>query len=377
MKSLGVEIINTIKNENNLFLDTVNLEINQFLDKNKDYLDQLFSELNILFSEETLENIANAYNKAFNKHLNTIIYDLQKNKNLSEEYFDGIVGLLNSNQEVVRLLQNYPVNKAIPSEIKSCENDVEEHCYEYTRFEDTITNKKSAKGYLNKYGYYIDNLDKSKNYINKELYTYLKEEYKKIVTKIKEILLVFKNNKISDKYPNYNSLYFIDNHLKNMENFYIRLKKYISEDIFNNYYIPIIENFKENQTSIINNIKQYINDQCTIINGKEQKNDYINDICTAFKRKRIFTCRNGVLYNKTHSDDVCIVSWGTDNYLNLKNLSLNSDVEFDNIYNNFYSLIENKIISYSNIIDELKTIIPSIEEKILNQNKNNNYLIHI
>jgi len=73
LKELGKEIIVKIKEENNLYLDKVDKVINEFLENNRDYLEQLIREINILFSIDSLDKISKSYESAFNRHFNKLI----------------------------------------------------------------------------------------------------------------------------------------------------------------------------------------------------------------------------------------------------------------------------------------------------------------
>ena len=383
LKQMGSNIINKIKDENNLYLKNINESITEFLNQNKEGLFQLISDIDILFSEESIENIAKSFDLAFNRNLEKIENEIDTNKILSEEYFNGMAGLMSNNKEVVRLLENYPVNKTLPKELQPCKclNDIEIHCYDevtaYTSYEDQINSKKISKGYTIKYNGFINKFENSKDFLKSELQSLFKEEYLKMVTQLKEIIQKLKNNKISDKYPEFPQLFFIDNHLKIIDNLYARLNKSISNDIYNNHYIPIIKEYINNQIKKINLIEKFIQEKNKVINIGEEEADVTKDFCTAFNRKRTFTCRNGDHYYITRSEYKCLDSWGSDNEQNVTVLFYNSDEEFQNEYNTFYSRITNLSDSYNNIISDLKKIIPSIESNILDNNKEDNYLNQI
>lgn len=124
---------------------------------------------------------------------------------------------------------------------------VPQHEIYLTRFMDVIYNKARTQGYLTKYNIFKDSFEKYKLYVKEQLYSELLTEYQTFLSKIREILHVFKNIKISDKYPDLNELSFIDNHIRNIDKFYTRLNNYISDDIFNSKYIDRMNNFKETQ----------------------------------------------------------------------------------------------------------------------------------
>ena len=177
-----------------------------------------------------------------------------------------------------------------------------------------------------------------------------------------------------DKFPDFTNLYFIDDHIKYIDELYNRLNRYISNDIFNNYYIPIIKNHIKNETEEIDNIKEYIENKHNIIKKNVMTLGKEKDLCTKFTRKRTFTCRNGAIYNFYPSEDECFNSVGSNNLNDMKKISFNNDKIFEEKFNQFFSTLKNKIDSYNNLIDKLKQNITSIESEILNKNITNNYL---
>jgi len=54
------------------YIRNVNESIKEFLDNKKILLENIFLDLDILFSEEKLEKIAQLYNETFTSHLNKI-----------------------------------------------------------------------------------------------------------------------------------------------------------------------------------------------------------------------------------------------------------------------------------------------------------------
>jgi hypothetical protein len=107
-----------------------------------------------------------------------------------------------------------------------------------------------------------------------------------MINNIKETLQSFKNNKMSDKYPELKDLYFIDNHIKQFDTIYINLNKFISDDKFNQYYLPQIKKYENEKSNEINNIKKYIEEKHKIISPGYTENEYKNDFCTTYNRKK-------------------------------------------------------------------------------------------
>ena len=382
LKNIALDIIIKVKKENNLYLDSVNKTINEFLENNKEYLNQLIRELDILFSNDKLDEISKSYEMALYRHFNKISDKLKDNKDLIYEYFNGMTNLMTNNDSIIELLlSNYTETKTnykVLDRLSFCKtNDKkkEEHCINNTYFKDSIKNRKRGNDYINKYEQFKGKLDISKEFIKSDLKSNIKNEYQNIINKLKGILKSFQSNKISDKNPYYTDLFFINNHIKNIDELYDRLNRYISNDIFNNYFIPIIDDFKYNQTNEIENITNFIDNQDLIINVGTPGNE--NDFCINFERKRTYTCRNGAVYNYEVTEDSCISSLGSNNIEAMNEISFNNDETFEEEFNIFYSPIKDTIDSYNNLINELKKNITSIEMQILDKNITNNYLFLI
>ena len=376
LKEIGGNIAKSIINENNKYIRDVNESIKEFLDNKRIILENLILDLDILFSEEKLEKIAQLYNETFKSHLNKINQSIFENQELTSQYFDEMVNLTKNNKEVVRLLEKHAVDKTIPPDLPKCTPTNDYHCVEYTKYEDNIRTKKKSQGYFIKYNDFKKKFQTSKNFINNDINPFIIEEYKNIVIKLKEILLSFKKNKISDLYPHLSELYFIDDHIKIIDNLYTRLNYYISNDKFNNYYLPLIQNFKIEQTNKIIKIEQYIENQHREINIGETGKEY-KDFCTQFTRIRTFTCRNKAVYKRSKTEDVCLDTWGTNNLQNLKVLSIYSNTTFDNKFNEFYLDVKNDVDNYSSIINQFKEKLLTLESTIINNKDIGNYLLPI
>ena len=372
LKEFSVDIINKIKNENNKYMNTVKKRVNIFLDENKATLFQLISDLEILFSEEKIENIAKIYDMAFNGYLDEITNTINTNKKITDTYFDGMVGIMENDDEIVELFKNYPVDQSLPPD-HPCVDP--KHCWQYTNHTEIIYNKYITQGYINKYNVYMANFYASKEYINGELHTLILEEYKTIISKIKGVLQTFNFNKISDKYPEYSDLNFIDKHINNINNFYNRLNRYISDDKFNNYYLQKIQNYRNNETDVINKIINDTEQKHKKIKVGKIKNDINVDMCTTYKRRKAYTCTNSAVYFYDESQKYdCLNSWETNGHKKIVVPSFTANETLQNEFNSFYSSIKCKIDNYNNLITQLKSIICSIETEILNEQLTNNYL---
>ena len=154
IKKLGNDIIIVINKENNLYLDNMDKVMNDFLEKNKDYLNKLMVEISILFSTQALDKLAKSYNHSLNKYFTQLDNDIKNNKQLTNEYIDYIASLMTDNKQIIKLLTTYNESYEYDEYKKMCKtNDTvnEIHCYNNTYFKDSIKNRKIGKEYLDKY----------------------------------------------------------------------------------------------------------------------------------------------------------------------------------------------------------------------------------
>jgi hypothetical protein len=206
-----INIINTIRNENDDYLNETQKIINKLVN-NKEDLFNLISDLTILFSEN-LEELANLYEKAFNSCLEKINNEVHKNELFANEYFNNLNNIVNNKTKMKELLKNYHIDSShIPRKLF--------WFLHFIKFNDTIGLESITQGYLTKYETYKTNFAKSKQYINNQLFKELLLEYKKTMNKIREVLQNFKNNKLSDKYLNLDELFFVDDHIRSIDNLY-------------------------------------------------------------------------------------------------------------------------------------------------------------
>ena len=368
-----INIINTIRNENDDYLNETQEIINKLVN-NKEDLFNLISNLTILFSEN-LEELANLYEKAFNSCLEKINNELHKNELLANEYFNNLNNIVNNKTKMSQLLKNYHIDSShIPKRYYIFK-------WVFLKFEDTIGLESITQGYLTKYETYKTNFAKSQQYINNQLYKDLLSEYKKPITQIRELLQTFKNNKLSDKYLDLNELSFIDEHLRSIDDLFDRLNTKISDNIFNNKYVGKIIEYKSEREKNISKINQNIENQNIKIKRNNIANDHTNDFCVKFKRKISYGCVNGVVYAVLNKNDYyCFQSPYNSNYLKLIQHSINSDEnlkKFLNTFNSFYSLISQKAKSYNEKIIEFKNSISLLEQKTINKKAVSNSLSQI
>ena len=382
LDSLGINISNAIRNENDEYLNDVNEIINDFLQKNKTVLEQLFMNLTLLFSEESLEILADNYEKDFTNSLKIIESDIDTNKKLSSEYFEKLKNLTEDNIYIIDLLKSYKTDEVNLPYINRVWHDRPNH-YEYlTNFVDSITSKRMTQGYLIKYRKYKNNLEDSKDYIKNKLFKELKNEYQNLLTKLRESLQQIKKNKISDIYPDFPELDFIDKNINLVNEFYIRLNYYFSDDKFNDFYLPQINEFKNNElneiTDIDSNIIEYYHNK---IKTNEIEDDYQNDFCISYLRKKTYTCTNSVITDFYNSDFYCLpLSSESNNDEKLIQISTNwkqKNSEFLTQFNKLYSDLNKIIDSYTSQIINLKKDLLDSESNALKNNDVNQKLENI
>ena len=352
MTTFRVEISKKIKDENDFYIDKIKNNISTFLTENLEQLNNLISDLNILFSEESLKQLSDLFNNAFYSCLNKITNDIKYNEALAKQYFDLLYnGIRNNNVN----FYNYRYW----------------HYYYYYR---------KTNAYISKYNTFIANFDYSITYLNNQLYLDILKEYKTILTNIRERLQSIKNFKITDKYPDFPELEFYNNHIRTVDKLYDRLNKYISDDLFNNKYLkPINDNIKANN-EYISSIKTYINTKHKTINNLDTHGDNKNDYCGGYKYKRCYGCTNCAWYYYQYYISSCHVTQYTNNHLSLIKSSIKSDTNltiFIQKFNDFYSKMNEKINEYNRRLQNLENNFALIKQETLDKNITLNYLSSI
>jgi hypothetical protein len=384
LDNFGVSISNSIRNENDKYLNDVNKIVNSFLNENKKELNDLFLNLTLLFSEESLLFLDKYFKNDLDKSLNKIKTDIETNKKLSQKYFDGVKKVTEYNNDyILELLKNFHTDEEhMPYILERYPDNPETHYRYLEKFVDSISSKGITQGYLSKYQYYKNNIQDSKDYITNSLFKDIKNEYKDKITKFRESFQKLKNCKISDVYPNLPELDFIDKNINQMNEFYDRLNKYISDEQFNNYYLPIINEFKNNQSNEITNIDSNVIEYYhNIIKSKSSKttiNEYQNDYCLYFFRKKTYygTFRHIKKYNET--DYYCFpLNADSNNHEKLIKTSTNSKPNFSEFldkFNKLYSDLNKVINSYNSKIEELKKNLNELKTNALKDNTVNETL---
>ena len=213
-------------------------------------------------------------------------------------------------------------------------------------------------------------MEASKDYINEAMVMDLKFEYKMVISKLKDLLKILKNSKLNDKFKNFEELKFIDDNIQQIEGFYSIINNHFSEKSFNEKYIPWINDYKPTAINKINEIETNIIESNHLkINKFYTASDFTNDFCIAFARKKTYTCTNGDITEVTDSSNYCeIIGSSSDNFKSLITLSIYPDKNFQyfmKYFQLFYSKIDNIVVSYTKLINELSSNLYNYEEQAI------------
>ena len=233
----GKNIINKIKNESEYYTKLVNETVNEFVDNNLESLNSIITDLSILLSDDSLEDLSSSFQYAFNYTLDEIDEEISFNKLLIEKFYNAY---------------NTPIDIAY-IEI----SDINE-------FSILSYEKKINQSYFTNYNILKGNEEALKNYISTKLYDDFFEVYENIIVKFKEKISSLKNNKITDLYPGIKKFFFYNKHMNIIDELNERFIKYFSLDIFNREYLPIINSFITQKTQEIENVISFINSQHNI-----------------------------------------------------------------------------------------------------------------
>ena len=206
----------------------------------------------------------------------------------------------------------------------------------------------------------------------------LLNQYKNVISKIKELLQSVRNNKITELYPDFSNLHFINDNLEKIENVYPILNDALSEKNYNTTFLPQINYYKNKLIKKINETNNNIEKKHNKINTQTTTNDNTNDFCISFRRTKTYTSTNGAIRKYQNSDYYCLpLSDQSNNYKKLQNTEIDSNLELKNFikeFDEYYSKILFNINSYNKKIFELNEIITSIEKDTLEQKKTLYYL---
>ena len=254
IKSLCDEILNKIKIENDIYLGKINNYSNKFLEDNLDDLNDIITDLNIIFSEEALKEIVNSFKESMEESLELLKNKIIDNINLAKEYFIIYNNVINNKALLKTKVQGHYLDYEI----------IKNESFSYSRTHqnvtyDEITGQRITINYLLKFSKFKSSLDYTEFYLSNKLYFNISGQYKKIFTEIKEELQSIINNKLMEKFPNFYEIEFFGNHIKTISQLNTRLYKYFSIDSFNEKLFPIIKENINNNLELVREAKKFIN----------------------------------------------------------------------------------------------------------------------
>ena len=377
--NLGSQIIDSIKDENDDYLKKANAKIHDFLIKHNKTLNELMLNFTTVFSEDTLKELADSYELAFHSSFNKLNNDIENNQKLANDYFSLLADLFSDDNKIVNLLKTFETDAAhLPYYLYYWSR---RHYVYFTKFTDYINKKSKTRVYLNKYNKYKEEMKLAKEYIKDILPMELKYEYKNVITKLKDLLQIIKGSKLNDKFTHFKELEFLENNIKQVDSLYQIINKYFSEQNFTEKYLPELNEYRPYTIEKIDNIEEkIIEPNHLIINQFETANDYNNDFCFAFLRKKVYTCTNGVIYNLESSSNYCEVIENSDNYKSLISLSIYTDTNIQKFmadFERFYSKLNVIVVTYTEIINELSSKLYTFESEAISTSKTTDYYIQL
>ena len=370
--------INEIKNEIDKYENKINIKISNFLKENKEELNSLIYDLYVFFSNESLIELAELYDEAYNSSLNTITNVIEYNEIKARQYFNDLEKFTSNNSYIISIINTTMSFENATDEIVEHLNTWSETHYNTIKYwNETITQRKITKGYVSKYNTYKANLEYSEDYINNQLYLDLINNYKNPIIKLRKALQTIKNNKLNDKYPNYPEIGFSE-HKKIIDVLYNRLNTYLSDDLYNTKYIKPQNEYKSSKNKDIIIIKNYIENKNIIIRNDSISSSYDKDYCVSFQRIKSYLCTNENWQYKDFSDDYCYtVPNYSNNHNELKEISISLDeklIYFNKKFNEFYYDINNIVEIYNSKLKKLNSDLKEIEDEMMNQKVILNYI---
>ena len=365
IRQLCDEIINKIKRENDVYLSKINNYFDIFLDNNSEELNNIISDLVILFSEEGLKDIIDSFELSLNLFSQKITNIINKNIELTKQYFDFYYYLIENNKALQNVLKNHYLNYTYIYEPYYSQDDT----HQMTGI-DIIIGKMRTSAYLTKYNIFMANLNYSEEYLKEEFYFDVMNEYREAFIQMKDELLSLLNNNLLTQFPDFEKLQFLEKHMKIVEKIKTRLDKHFSIDYFINKISIIVDESVKANINSIQSTKEYIKTKHNSFTATQYYDDESNDICVTFKRKVCYGCTN-CNHHTYFLDRFCfILSPYHYNYLEIKKISYEPLKNYGNLsdtLNKFNIKIKEKIDVYNEIIDSFNINITIFKEETLNE----------
>ena len=338
----SVNIINVLNRENNHYINLVKENVNKFINENLGSLNNIIIDLNMLLSNESLEDISYSYQYAFKGSVNAILNDINYYSLLVQKYYNAY------NNNISFALAN----------IKDS-----------SEFKVISYEKKINQSYFNNYNILKSNLGKLKTYITTQLYDDFLDEYKNIIVKLKETLLSIKNNKITDLYPGIKQFNFYNKHTNILDELNNRIDRYFSSELYNKNYLLELNKFNTNATKLIDNIINFMDTQHSILSKLktiEKDTEIGNDYYICFD----MTCSG-----KYASYKYC-AKFYYDQYIYETDFSIYSQGNFKSLekFNDISSTLNEKSNFYNSKLNIEKDSLLNIEKEVIDKNMTKDYL---
>ena len=322
IKNLENKILRDIKAGNNDYKNLIQNQIDYFNEKDRDKVIQLMNDIENILSETILKNLAEEYDKLFENSINSLNNIIENNIKLANQYFNGVKG---------------------------------------TSYR--------TRAFTNKANTYFSIFNQIKDYYENQLRNDLTNLYMNVTNMLKE----FESISIFNNYPNLLSFSHLYMEIRGILE--ERFKKYISNDIFNQNYLPRIQNFIETGIKRITenqNVYQNIYNQ---IAARSYSDDGTNDVIILVtqckrccKKKFIFCWKYGQCcssYNEVRKIA------GANNHLNLKSYNFSQYTtnflsSFNKIYPSFSSSFNQFNVSLEDLYNSLMSIKTETSSKKFN-----------
>ena len=354
---LSDEIIENIKISNNY--EKIQKYLNAFMGEHLNEMDDLISNIDLIFSEEQLRNLADTFGFSLNLTLQKITNETNNNIKLIKQYYNEYYNVINDEEYLIQFIQKKFINNSM---LRSSEDEI---IFQILDF-DEIKDKEYTSAYLSKYNIFMANLNYSQEYLGNKLYYDIVNSHREIFDKISGYLQSILKNKLEEKLADFDGAEFCKNHIKIIEKLINRLTKYFLKDAFDKKYLKIINDCINKNKKLIEEAKEYINSKHNYIKTLYfYDEDKSNDACIVFRRKVCYGCPNCVSYT-FFFDRVCFVlSPYQFNHLEVKKIEFDSMKNLDDFEDDFFEFIDKintTIGKYNSIINGLTIYIDNIND---------------
>ena len=372
LKELSDNIINKIKEENNIYMEKIKKYLDKIFEDNHVELNDIITELNILFSDYAIQEVEKSFEISLNLCLDKLSKLIYNNINLTEQYINQYYNILSDENYLKDYIENDYLNN----------NRVNQSYYDPSTINqfptfDLIYGSKITSAYLSKYNTFMANLNYSQEYLANQFQVDIINEYREIFIKIKEEFKSIINIKLIDKFQDLEQINFFENHAKIINKLSSRLDKYFSNEKFDNKYLIIIKENISKNINLIKSAKNDINKKNNFIKTYPFVQDNINDMCILFRRKVCYGCTNCVAYTFFFDTYCFTLSPYEYNYLKIVKVyyeQVKNFGDFNNVFNKLNNLLTRRINKYNDIFMNFDYNISLLMNDTLNENITFNYL---